>query len=443
MATITAKQLLEERAELIAKARKINDEHADAEGNLAPEYQQQFDTAMSDAGDLMTKSKRYGSLEAAEASLSQIQDNPGIIVDPMSGTVPDREMVSVRANGKGANGAPLYEQRPAGSRGSAEYRNSFEKYLQNGAAGLSGQELAALQSDNATQAGYLVASEQLAAGILKGVDDLVFVRQHARIHTVPEADSLGIRKRATDMSTFAWSSELAVSTADSSLAYGKKVLTPHPLTGEIKVSRDLLRRSMGTAEAEVRYEMARDSAAIMETAYLTGNGAQQPLGVFTASSDGISTGRDVLTGSTTTFTADQLVAAKYTLKQQYRNGGSRGGARWLFHRDGINKISQLKDGDNHYMLQPARGLTGDEWDTMLGYPVDESELAPNTFTASLYVGLLANWEYYEIADALDLEVQVLDQLYAGTNQVGYIGRLKTDGMPTLEEAFVRLKTSAS
>jgi HK97 family phage major capsid protein len=54
--------------------------------------------------------------------------------------------------------------------------------------------------------------------------------------------------------------------------------------------------------------------------------------------------------------------------------------------------------------------------------------------------LLGNWRYYEIADALDLEVQVLQELYAATSQIGYIFRIKTDGMPTLEEAFARLKT---
>jgi len=80
-------------------------------------------------------------------------------------------------------------------------------------------------------------------------------------------------------------------------------------------------------------------------------------------------------------------------------------------------------------------------DILLGFPIDESERVPNTFTNGNYVGLLANWNYYEIADALDMEVQVLVEKYADTNQIGYIGRLKTDGMPTLEEAFVRVKCS--
>jgi len=42
---------------------------------------------------------------------------------------------------------------------------------------------------------------------------------------------------------------------------------------------------------------------------------------------------------------------------------------------------------------------------------------------------------------LEMEMQVVDQLYAASNQIGYIGRLKTDGLPTLDEAFARIKCS--
>lgn len=433
------KKLLEERAELIGKARQINDTHCDADGHLPAEHQEQYDKAMADAQVKADAIKRLRDLDSADASLQAIVDaggsppNPGAIAKGGDGA---SEFILIRS-GRDDKGEPRYEKVSVGQRGQDGYRKAFASALAGGK--LSDEQFAALRSDDAEQAGYLVASEQLAAGILKAVDDMVFVRRLAKVHTVREADTLGIRKRTSKANTFDWTSELNLADEDTSLAYGKKILTPRHLTGEIKVSRDLVRRSMEGIESIVREEMARDAGETMEQAYLTGNGSQKPLGVFVASNDGISTSRDFNTGLATGFTADGLVAAKYALKQQYRNGGTRSGARWMFHRDGIKLISQLKDGENHYMLQPARGLTGDEWDTLLGYPVDESEFAPNTFTNGLYAGILCNWQYYEIADALDLEIQVLTELYSRTNQIGYIGRLKTDGLPTLEEAFVRLK----
>lgn len=436
----TAKALREERADLIKKAQLFATEHEGDDGLLSPEDQGVFNQMVEDANALNDKITYRESREALDDDVAALGKPAAKRFNPAQAKGSDgAEMIEIRS-GFDAAGKPAYRKVPVTERGSTAYRDSFHRALAGGR--LTPEEFAALRSDDADQAGYLLASEQFSAELLKNVDDECFVRQYANITTVPEADSLGIRKRTAKMDTFNWSSELAVSTEDSTLAYGKKTLTPHHCTGAIKVSRDLARRLGGLVESEVRYEMARDAGETLEAAYMTGHGAQQPLGVFTASNDGISTARDVLTGSTTNFTADGLKEAKYTLKQQYRRkGGSRAGARWLFHRDGISKIARLKDGNGQYLLNPGRGLVGEDSDMLLDLPVDESEFAPNTFTTAQYVGLLANWNYYRIADALSVEIQVLMELYAATNQIGYIGRLKTDGLPVLEEAFVRIKTS--
>jgi HK97 family phage major capsid protein len=72
-------------------------------------------------------------------------------------------------------------------------------------------------------------------------------------------------------------------------------------------------------------------------------------------------------------------------------------------------------------------------------PVNMSEYAPSTMTSALYVGILGDFSQYWIADALDMQIQRLVELYAETNQTGFIGRMESDGMPVLEEAFVRVK----
>lgn len=428
----TNKQLREERAALVAQARKLHEEHAD---DWTADRDAQYNAIMADVSEYAAVIRRGEQLVEAVGGGSSASSHD---IDPLdrpgatSQNDPPAAMVAYRVAGN--PGTPKYVMRPAGARGSADYQRAFQAYLRTG------ERQAALQSDNAEQAGYLLTPEQFAAGILKEVDDLLFIRRFARVHTVPEAESLGIRKRTARLSSFAFTAELEVAAEDTSLKYGKKVLTPHHLTGMIKVSRDLMRRS-SDIEGEVRGELARDAGEVMEDHYLTGTGDRQPLGLFTASSDGISTGRDVVTGANDNFTADQLLVAKYTLKGQYRRG-LRGEVRWLFHRDAISKIARLKDSEGQYLLRVGMGVAQDGGapeDTLLGFPVDESERTPNTFSAGNYVGLLANYRYYEIADALSFELQVLTELYAATNQVGMIARLKTDGMPTLEEAFVRLK----
>jgi HK97 family phage major capsid protein len=96
----------------------------------------------------------------------------------------------------------------------------------------------------------------------------------------------------------------------------------------------------------------------------------------------------------------------------------------------------LKDGESRYLWQES--VRVGEPDRLLGIPTFMSEYAPNTFTTGLYVGILGDFSFYWYADALLFEIQRLEELYAETGQVGLIGRLESDGMPVLEEAFVRV-----
>jgi HK97 family phage major capsid protein len=79
---------------------------------------------------------------------------------------------------------------------------------------------------------------------------------------------------------------------------------------------------------------------------------------------------------------------------------------------------------------------------LLSKPVNMSEYAPNTFTAGLYVGIYGDLKNYWIVDSLNLEVKVLAELYARTNQIDYLSRLETDGAPVMPAAFARVKLGA-
>ncbi len=71
-----------------------------------------------------------------------------------------------------------------------------------------------------------------------------------------------------------------------------------------------------------------------------------------------------------------------------------------------------------------------------------SEFAPSSMTASQYVAIVGDFRFYWIADSLQVQIQVLDQLYAESNQTGYIVRAEVDGMPVKEEAFSRMQMGA-
>ncbi len=318
-------------------------------------------------------------------------------------------------------------------------REAFSRYLRQGVNALSSEEYRALQADSDTAGGYLVLPMALAGRIIKAVDNEVFIRQFATIFPVPASESLGAPALDNDMGDPTWTAELGTGDEDSTMSLGLRQLTPSPIARRIKVSNKLLRLASISADNLVADRLAYKFGTVMEYNYLLGDGAGKPMGVFTAAPAGmgISTSRDVSTGNTATaITADGLIEAFYSLKAQYRKR-----AVWILHRDVVKKIRKLKDGDGNYIWQ--LGIANNKPETILGRPYCESEYAPNTFTASQYVGIIGDFSHYWIADGLQLTIQRLVELYAATNQVGFIGRVESDGMPVLEEAFARVKLAAA
>lgn len=395
-------ELREKRAKSIHDARELLERAEKEDRGLTAEEEVTYQKHLTEAEDLRARYERLESVNAQENELSQRQHAP---LDTTS--TPER---------------PADEKRD----------KAFRSWLRAGFGGINGDERRALQVDLDTSGGYLVTPTQFVNTLIKAVDNVTVMRGLATVYAVPSADSLGAPALDANPADPAWVSELSTGSADSTMAFGMRELRPHPLAQRILVSRTLLRKA-ADPEGIVRDRLAYKMGVVQDNAFLNGTGSSQPLGVFTASASGISTGRDVSTGNaTTSIKFDGLLEAKYTLKPQYWPA-----AKWIFHRDGMKQIAKLKDGDGQYIWRES--VMAGEPDRVLGLPALMSEYAPNTFTTGLYVGILGDFSNYWIADALDMQIQRLDELYAATNQVGFITRSETDGMPVLEEAFVRVK----
>lgn len=310
---------------------------------------------------------------------------------------------------------------------------AYETYVKRGVRGLSTEELRALSVGSDTQAGYLRVPNIAVAGILKNVDDATPTASLASRFMVGGAESMGVVTLDADPDDADWTAELLTGNEDSTMAFGKRELRVHPLAKRVKISNKLLQSSRIDVASYVQGRIGYKFAITKEKAYMTGNGVQKPLGVFTASNDGIPTTRDVSTGNTAaSITADGLIEAKHSIKAAYWPR-----LRWQFHRDAIKQIRKLKLGDGNYIWQA--GINDDLPSRILETPYVVNENAPNTFTTGLYVGIIGDFSYYWIADSMDMQLQVLNELYAATNQTGYIFRSEMDGQPVLAEAFARVK----
>jgi HK97 family phage major capsid protein len=313
----------------------------------------------------------------------------------------------------------------------------FRSFLIGGGAAIrdheGADEFRALSAGVNTEGGYIVVPETFVSTLIKALDDDIIVRMLSTVYPLVNGSPIGAPSLDNDPADGDWTEELSTGSEDSTMSFGKRVMEPHPMAKRIKVSRTLLRVSALPAEALVRARLAYKFGVTQEKAYMTGSGNKRPLGLFTASNNGITTARDVSTANTTTApTMDGLKNAKYSLKAGYW-----GRASWLFHRDVVREIAKLKDGDGQYLW--AESVREGEPDRLLGRPAYMSEFAPNTLTTGQYVGILGDFSHYWILDSMMMQIQRLDELYAETNQVGFIGRYEGDGAPVLAEAFARVK----
>lgn len=406
----TVRELREQRANVWSQMRDLRD--AAAGRAFTAEEEQAWQRANDDIDRLGQEIDREETLERREREIDTILDDPA--GDPEHRDDP--------------RGRETDEQR--------QLRAAFVRYLRGGTAALTADEHRALQAQQPDLGGYLVPPEQFVRSLLQAVDDAVFIRARATKFTLTQAESLGVPSLDSDPADAEWTTELDTGSEDTSMRFGKRQLVPHPVAKRVKISNKLMRQAAIDPEQIVRARFAYKFGVTEEKAFLTGDGNEKPLGLFTASNDGIPTSRDTTVGTGTGagagLTADGLIDAKHELKAQYWNG-----ARWLFYRHAMRDIRKLKDANDQYLWAP--GLTGGVPNTVLELPYDVSEFVPYTVGDGEYVGLLGDLSFYWIADALDMAVQRLNELYAESNQTGFIFRRELDGMPVLAEAFVRLQ----
>jgi len=412
----------QKRAELVNEARTLLDTAEKENRDLTTEEDNQYERIMTDVdtmgNEIQTSERQQARRSKVEGLTRDLESSQGRFVGAQD------------LQNEGDGGGVGRTLKP---RETEEYRNAFTGFIRRDLKGLSPDEYRALQADGDVSGGYVVTPQQFITQLVMALDDEVTIRPLATKFTVEKAESLGAPSIDHDPSDADWTSEIDTGDEDSTMDFGKRELKPHPVAKLIKVSNKLLRVSAIDVESLVRNRLGYKFGITQEKAFLTGDGAEKPLGVFIASANGINTGRDISTGNTATdIKGDGLIEAKFALKPQYWKR-----AKWIFHRDAIKRIRKLKDSSGDYLWQA--GIATGQPDTIVDIPYLMSEYAPNTFSTGQYVGIIGDFSFYWIVDALDMIIQRLVELYARTNQVGFIGRMESDGMPVLEEAFARVK----
>jgi HK97 family phage major capsid protein len=286
--------------------------------------------------------------------------------------------------------------------------------------------------------GGALAPQQFVKQVIAEVEKATPLITRVTQFHLTQASSLGVPNQDSDATDADWTQEIPDSmTADATLKYGKRELTPNTLVKLIKVSDKLIKTSAFDIDSIVQGKVSAKMGNAFEKGILLGSGDGQPLGMFTASNNGIPKGRDVTGSNTTTvLKADSVIQTKMSLRQAYRAR-----AIWIMHSDIFTDLLLLKDNNGQYMLR--QGLTAGEPDRLLGNEIIESEFAPNTKAAGAYAALFGDPQYYWWAMVNQIEIKILNELYAEKNQIGYKGTAYADGQPTLAAAFARMAYAAA
>lgn len=443
----TSRELRQKQGELVARSREIINLAQTEQRKRSAEEEAELKRLDKELDDLDPEIERVTKLEARESALAQPQSR-AIKMDPNGNPVADsdeeeRALIKSFRDRFGLTGQNIASRIPGNGMATRAYRKAFDKWLvaAKGSSDktLTAEEKRSLSVGTASEGGYTVPQEEFVAELIKTMDNESVIRGLSRTFQIPQAMSLGAPTLSADPADPDWTTELATGSEDSTMAFGKRQMVPNPIAKRLKVSDKLLRASPLGMATIVQERLSYKLAVAHSTAFNTGDGVNKPLGLYVASASGIDTDRDADVSSSNAYVADGFIDARYKLRSGYWPN-----ARWHFHRNFLAQIRKLKQSStNDYLWQP--GMTVGAPNIFLDFPYSVDEYAPSTVTGitGQYVAILGDFSNYWIVDALGMTIQRLDELYAESNQVGFIIRAESDGQPVLSDAFVRCKATIS
>lgn len=399
---MTITELRDKRAKTWNAMESFLDTHRNDKGVLSVEDDATYSKMEAEIEMLTNEIKRMERKEAIEAELNKPVSNP-LTAKPMSSVEDEKS-----------------------GRASDTYKKSFWNAMRKKT--VSPNVLNALQEGTDSEGGYLVPDE-FEKTLVEGLEEENIFRKLAHVITT----STGDRKIPVVASkgNASWVDEEGT-ISDSDDSFTQVSIGAYKLGTLIKVSNELLNDSVFNLESYISKEFARRIGAKEEDAFFNGNGTGKPVGIFNATG-GADVG--VTAASATAITADELIDLFYSLKAPYRKN-----AVWVLNDSTIKAIRKLKDSNGNYLWQPA--LTAGTPDTILGRPVFTSAYVP-TIAAGAKTIAFGDFSYYWIADRSGRNFKKLSELYAATDQTGFVATQRVDGKLILSEAIKVLKMKAS
>lgn len=200
-----------------------------------------------------------------------------------------------------------------------------------------------------------------------------------------------------------------------------------------RVSDELARQAVIDVPNALRDKIVRDTAAIIDSAFMIGDGAviggerTQPEGVLNWDGTQSINAVGVLTLDDLHDAVGLALAANVNTSR----------LRWFMTPQQFVKLRKAKDGDDRYMITPDPTEAGVF--RLLGHPVTVTSRVPTLADPAGTFAVLADMSTIVVARDVNAEVRFLTELYAGTGEIGIRVVSRYDIAPTLPEAIVVLR----
>ena len=393
------------RSTIWEQAKNFLEEHRDENGMVDAASLEQYDRMISDVKALGNEIKRLEDQLELDAQLSAATSTP---------------VQSAPAARKKDGEKPT---------ATAEYSKAF---WDNMRGNVSFEVRNALSVGENDSGGYTVPDE-FHRQLLQSLEENNIFRSLA--HVIRTNSGTRTIPIAADNGKASWVEE-GNSIGESDLTFSVQTLSAYKLACAIRVSNELLHDSAFDIAGHIATRFGVRFGNAEEDAFINGKGVSadptetpsEPTGILTSLSTA-----SVSTANSTTISFDDVYKLFYALKAPYRQK-----AKFLCNETALLQLMLLKDGNGQYIWKP--GIEVGKPDTILGHQIYTSTYMPAiegdaTKDAGKKVLLFGDFSYYWVADRTNRTMRRLNELYAMTDQVGFVGTQRVDGKLILPEAM--------
>jgi len=313
----------------------------------------------------------------------------------------------------------------------APQRSELRQWITTGAINgveLGSVEVKLMNLDDTTGNHGVLQNDAYLQEIQKAVVEFSPVRQFARILNIGTT-AIDIPLRSTNSSA-SFIGEVATRSETTNPDYTLVNIPAYELYARADISRQLVEDAEFNIEAEMALEFGEQFGVAEGTAFVSGNGTNQPTGLLDSSGgiDGVNANED----STGVLQVEDLFDLAYGVKAEYARNGA-----WMLNRATLPLIRAFETSAGGYIWAPS--IAPGDPATILGHAYVEATDMDAPTAASYGTGaqpiIFGDLRRaYTIVDRVGIEIQRDPYTLAANGQIRYIARKRVGGKPMIKEA---------